>query len=1046
MVCINSGKACRCNECLKTTEGAKTDVRIAEYSLDNRVVTIVLAFVLLLGGLKAFQGMSRLEDPEFTIKDALVITPYPGASATEVEEEVTDNIELAVQQLAQLDEIESKSDRGLSTLTVSIKDRYDKDTLPQVWDELRRKVGDAQRGLPPGAGPSIIVDDFGDVFGVFIAIYGDEYSYAELKDVVDMLRKELLLVDDVAKINTFGERREAVYIELSRDRMSQLGIPVEAIVKELRQKNIVVDAGRVKVGTEFITLSPTGFFKDVHEFEELLIRGDGDAQFYLGDVGEIRRGYVEPQDHLIRYDGKSAIGLGISTISGGNVVTMGEALSKRVKELRPRIPLGIDFGVISLQSEAVEIAIAGFVITLLQAVAIVVFVLLFFMGLRSGLLIGFILVLTIMGSFIFLAPMGVALERISLGALIIALGMLVDNAIVVIDGMLNKLQKGIEPVQAANEVVAQSAIPLLGATVIAILAFAAIGTSQDASGEITRSLFQVVMVSLLLSWVIAVTVTPLLGVLFLKAPEVSEGDGFDSGLYAGYKDFLRVCIRHRWLTVASVVGLLIVSLWGFSSVDRAFFPPSTRPQFMVDLWLPQGTHINETAQKVQQIEQYVLSLEGVTHVTSMVGKGALRFLLPYSPEKLNSAYAQLLVDVETENAQAAMDAVMPLIDQHLQTAYPDLLGYSSEFQMGPGSTGKIQARFQGPNADILRSLGRQAAAIMHSDPGAKGIRNDWRQRVKVLRPIISDEQANLAGVQRADVARVLMQGFQGETIGVFREGDLLLPIIMRATEEQRSEVASIDHLQIWSWPANRMIPLRQVVSEVENAVEDEIIFRRDRKRTLTVFADPIEGSTSALFERLRPQIEAIQLPRGYELEWGGEYEDSNSAQESLVEPLPIFVAIMILITVVLFNSIRQPLVIWMCVPLALIGVTWGLLGTGQPFGFMALLGFLSLMGMLIKNAIVLIDEINLQLSLGGEPVTAIINSGASRLRPVAMAAATTALGMIPLIFDAFFVSMAITIIAGLSFATVLTMVVLPVFYTIIYRIPTDATPGEETLP
>jgi len=389
---------------------------------------------------------------------------------------------------------------------------------------------------------------------------------------------------------------------------------------------------------------------------------------------------------------------------------------------------------------------------------------------------------------------------------------------------------------------------------------------------------------------------------------------------------------------------------------------------------------------------------------------------------------------------------MPQIDEHLQAAHPDLLGYSSEFQMGPGSTGKIQARFQGPNADILRSLASRASTIMHDDPDAKGIRTDWRQRVKLLRPIMSDEQASLAGVQRPDVARVLSQGFQGEPVGVFREGDLLLPIILRATEEQRTEVASIDHLQIWSWPAKKMIPLRQVVSGIENTVEDEIIIRRDRKRTLTVFADPKEGSASVLFERLRPQIEAIELPRGYVLEWGGEYEDSNSAQDSLTAPLPIFITIMILITVALFNSIRQPLIIWMCVPLALIGVTWGLLGTGQPFGFMALLGFLSLMGMLIKNAIVLIDEINVQLSHGEQPLNAILNSGASRLRPVALAATTTALGMVPLLFDAFFVSMAITIIVGLSFATLLTMIVLPVFYTIVYRLPPEPDPGLEAAP
>lgn len=1014
-----------------------------KFALDNRVVTIVLTIALLLGGLKAFQGMSRLEDPEFTIKDALVITPYPGASATEVEEEVSDTIELAVQQLAQLDEIESKSERGLSTITVSIQDKYDQETLPQVWDELRRKVGDAQRFLPPGAGPSVVVDDFGDVFGVFIVVYGDEYSYAELKDVVDMLRRELLLEVDVAKINTFGERREAVYVEINRDQMSQLGIPPDAIFHELRQRNVVVDAGRVGVGTEFMAMSPSGLFKDVRDFEDLLIRGDGNRQFRLGDVADVRRGYVEPDNHLIRYDGKSAIGLGISTVSGGNVVTMGEALERRLQELKPTIPLGIELGVVSLQSEAVEIAIAGFVITLLQAVAIVVIVLLLFMGMRSGLLIGFVLVLTIMGSFIFLAPMGVALERISLGALIIALGMLVDNAIVVIDGMLNKMQKGVEPVQAANEVVAQSAMPLLGATVIAILAFAAIGTSQDASGEICRSLFQVVMVSLLLSWVTAITVTPLLGVLFLKAPESAEGDAFNSGIYGKYKALLSTCIRARWLTVGSVVGLLIFSGWSFGFVDRTFFPPSTRPQFMVDLWLPQGSHIDETARKVAQIEEHILEYGGVTHVTSVVGRGALRFLLPYSPEKANTAYAQLLVDVDPDNAVVVMDEVMPMIDAHLDTAHPELLGYSSSFEIGPGASGKIQARFQGPNADVLRSLASQAAAIMQDHHDTKGIRTDWRQRVKLLRPIISVEQANLAGVQRSDVARVLREGFQGGTIGLFRDGDLLLPIIVRAPEDQRTDAASIEHLQIWSWPAQRMIPLGQVVSGFENSTEDEIIFRRDRKRTLTVFADPTNYSASVLFEQLRPQIESIELPRGYELEWGGEYEDSNSAQESLTAPLPIYIAIMILITVALFNSLRLPLIIWLCVPLALIGVTWGLLGTGQPFGFMALLGFLSLMGMLIKNAIVLIDEINVQRGSGLEPLTAIIESGASRLRPVALAASTTALGMIPLIFDAFFDSMAITIIAGLLFATVLTMLVLPVLYAIAFNVPSRSVTSPE---
>ena len=631
-------------------------MNIAESSIDKKVVTLVLTIVMLVGGLLAFENMSRLEDPEFTIKDALVITPYPGATAAEVEEEVTDTIELAVQQLGQLDEIESKSDRGLSTLTVTIKNQYDKNSLPQVWDELRRKVNDAQKDLPPGAGPTLVVDDYGDVYGVFVTIYGPEYSYAEIKKVVDLYRLELLLVDDVAKIDTFGERVEAIYVELNRDRMAQLGIPTSAIIQELQQRNLVSASGRVKVGTEFITIQPTGVIQTVKEFESILISGTSDRQIYLRDVASVRRGYVEPQDHLIRYDSNVAIGLGISTVSGGNVVKMGEALDKRAKELMSQIPLGIQVGVVSHQSKAVATAISGFVISLIEAVAIVIVVLLIFMGMTSGLLIGFVLVLTIAGSFIFLLPMGVALERISLGALIIALGMLVDNAIVIVDGMLIKLQRGVDPRRGASEVVQQTAVPLFGATIIAIMAFAPIGTSQDSTGEFCRSLFQVVTVALLLSWVIAVTTTPLLGVMFLKAqPGAGAKDPYGGKFYQVYKGFLRWCIRFRWITVGVVVGMFMTAIWGFGYVEKSFFPPSTRPQFLVDFWLPQGTHIDETTRKAASVESYLMKQEGVTHVTSLIGKGGLRFLLTYTPEKLNSAYIQFLVDVDSTER---MDALM----------------------------------------------------------------------------------------------------------------------------------------------------------------------------------------------------------------------------------------------------------------------------------------------------------------------------------------------------------------------------------------------------
>jgi len=598
--------------------------------------------------------------------------------------------------------------------------------------------------------------------------------------------------------------------------------------------------------------------------------------------------------------------------------------------------------------------------------------------------------------------------------------------------VLVRMQKGEDTKQAAIEVVKQTAIPLLGATVIAILAFAAIGTSDDSTGEFCRSLYQVVLVSLLLSWVTAVTITPLLCVMFLKPPK--EGaelkDPYAGGFFTSYKGLLNACIRMKTVIIVVVVALFVSALWGFQFVEQSFFPPSTRPQFMVDLWLPQGTHIDDTQKMVESVEGYIKKQKGVTHTTSLIGQGGLRFLLTYQPEKLNSAYAQLLVDVDDPEK---LDSLMANIEIHLQENYPDVLGYASKFQLGPGSTGLIQARLSGPDANVLRELAGQVKTILYADADSKAIRTDWRQRVKVVRPIVAEVQANLNGIEKQDIASALLEGFQGRQVGVYREGDLLLPIILRAEDVNRSNIESINNLQIWSSVARTMIPLRQVVTSFETMFEDEIIMRRDRKRTITVFADPIAGQATELFARVRPQIEAIDLPVGYELEWGGEYEDSGNAQEGLAGGIPAFTLIMVLITIMLFNSLRQSLIIWLVVPLALIGITLGLLSTNQPFGFMAILGSLSLMGMLIKNAVVLIDEINLQRGMGKELISAIVDSGVSRIRPVALAASTTALGMIPLLFDAFFVAMAVTIIAGLMFATLLTMIVVPVLYATFYQ-------------
>lgn len=1019
-------------------------MNIAEWAIKNKVITLTLTFLILGGGILAYENLGRLEDPEFTIKEAKIITYYPGASPQEVEQEVTNTIETEIQKLGELKKIESTSQRGLSIITPEIKDKYDKFTLPQIWDELRRKVQAAQSQLPTGTQPSIVNDDFGDVFGIFFAVYGDGYSYRELKSVVDMLRKELLLVPGVAKIDLWGIQQEQVFVEVSRTRTAQLGIPLSAIYDTLGSQNTVVPAGNVKVDDKYIAIDPTGAFDSVAAIGNLLVRDpdDPDNLIYLRDLATISRGYKTPPDTLMRYNGKPAMGLALSTVEGGNVVEMGRLVEQKLDELAPQIPVGVELGIISYQAKAVTEAIDAFIINLVQALAIVIVVLMLFMGLRSGLLMGAVLLLTVLTTFIFMGIYEINLQRISLGALVIALGMLVDNAIVITDGILVRISQGEDRIAAAKTVVSNNMWPLLGATIIAILAFAAVGLSQDSTGEYTRSLFQVILISLLASWVIAITITPLLCVMFLKPATLAAGvDPYGGRFYSLYRGFLRFCIRVRYLTVLLMVGLLALAIYGFSLLNQSFFPASVRPQFMVHYWLPEGTDIRDTSADLQDIEAYTRTLEGVTNVSTFVGQGPSRFLLTFVPEDPNSSYGLMLVDVEDYHA---IPAIGQKVQTHIEESFPNAQPQIRKFEQGPGEASKIQVRFSGPEPETLRRLAERAKSIMRS-AGAEAIKTDWRERIPKVVPIFSETQARRTGITREDLNRTLESAFSGTQVGTYREGNKLLPIISRPPPEERLDVQNINDVQIWSPLAQQAIPLLQVVSGFKTRWEDPLIMRRDRKRTITVKCDAVGEEPSVLLARLMPKIEAIPLPSGYELQWGGQYEDSKNAQAGLFSNLPIPALLMGLTLIFLFNAIRQPLIILLTIPLSIVGVSAGLLVTNQPFGFMALLGFLSLSGMLIKNGIVLIDQIDMEIREGKERLDAIIDSAASRLRPVLMAALTTMLGMTPLFTDDFYAAMAVTIAAGLGFGTVLTLVVVPVLYAIFFRIPyhpAGATPPQ----
>ncbi len=1010
----------------------------------NRVVFFFMLFILV-GGIWSYRNIGRLEDPEFTIKEALIITPYPGASAEEVAHEVTNPIESACQQLGQLKRVDSESTRGRSLVSAIIKDQYHRELIPQVWDELRRKIADVQSRLPPSArGRSVVIDDFGDVYDIFLTITGEGFSYPELRRYSEFLRRELQTVQDVKKVDLFAEQQETVFLEISRQRLAQLGINEDQIYAQLQAKNVVADGGRVRVGTEYPALDPTGGFRSADEMLDLAIGSDRTGrQLHLRDVATLERSDEEPPRRLLKFDGKPAIGLGISTVQGGNVVTMGEGVRLKLEELKHNQPIGIEIGEINFQSEAVTVATNAFAFNLVKAVAIVFVVLLFAMGLRAGTMIGVVLLLTILATIMVMYFNNILLERISLGAFIIALCMLTDNAIVITEGMKVRIESGEDKIAVIRETVSQCQWPLFGATAIAVIAFAAIGLSEDNTGEYCNSLFWVIFISLAISWVAAITFTPLLGyLLFRPNADAAKRDPYAGRLFVAYRRFLVTALRFRWVVLIFSIGMFLAALYGFGLVKQSFFPPATRPQFLVDVYLPAGTHIRESEAFADTVQRFIQSQPGVTHVSSFIGGGGLRFLLVYNPERNNRAYVEFLVNVNDEHK---IDGLQTTVQKYLDENHPNANAIAKKFLLGPGQGGRIQARFSGPEPDQLRALADEAVNIIRDDGGAICVRHDWRERETVVRPRLLEQPALRNGITRVEVAQALETGFDGRTVGFYREpGDVgtgvypqesrLLPIVARPPLAERNDVNQVHSLQIWSPVAGRMIPLSQVAAGTEVAWEDPVVMRRDRFPTITVHADPRTGLPSELFNRVRPAIEKIKLLPGYSLEWGGEYEDSRDARAALARPLPLAVVLMVLIVVWIFNSTRATLVICLTVPLAIIGVTAGLLLTGQPFGFMALLGAIALAGEQIKNSIVLVDEFKTQrFDLGKPTYEAIVTGSVSRLRPVMLVAVTTVLGMIPLLQDPFFSAMAVTIMFGLAFACFLTMIVVPVLYAIFFK-------------
>jgi multidrug efflux pump subunit AcrB len=1002
-------------------------MNIARGAIERPLYTWLVILIALFGGIWGFLNLGRLEDPAFTIKQAVIVTQYPGATAEQVALEVSEPLESAIQKMGEVDVITSVNQPGLSTIEIEVQSTYDGTELPAIWTDLRAKIGDAARRLPEGVRAPLVNDSFGDVFGLFYAVTAEGFSDAERHELATFLRRELLAVPGVADVDVQGLPEEAVFVEPDLALSINLSIPMQSIAGAIVSADAVRPAGTVSSDLRDTPLLAPEGSDSVSEIAGLSVGAQGSLVNVL-DIARVHRGRVDDPGLIVRFDGVEAFTLGIAGLSTENIVEVGKRVDAKLADLSPQIPYGVELEPIYQQHVVVEKASNDFLVNLAMSVAIVVVVLALFMGWRAAVVVGSTLLLTVVGTLLFMALFSIEMERISLGALIIAMGMLVDNAIVVAEGMQIAMLHGRNSRDAADDAASKTQIPLLGATVIGIMAFAGIGLSPDATGEFLFSLFAVIAISLLLSWVLALTVTPLLGHYFFKQGNEGDGDAYGGLLFRAYGAILRLALKLRWLVVVGLIGVTAACFVGFGMVKQQFFPNSNTPLFFVHYKLPQGTSINTTSAHLAEIEGWLAERDDVVSVATFVGQGATRFLLTYAAEKPNPSYGHMIIRTETLDDIPALQADL---DAFGQARFPEGEFRTKRLVFGPGGGDPIQMRFSGPDPQVLRQIAAGASDLLQAtSPNILQPRTDWREQEVAIKPIYARDRAQTAGIAREDIADALLFSTDGQTAGVFRERDRLIPIIIR--EPQGDSYNLMDQV-VFSSTTGNWLPLEQMIDGFETEVQNTLVHRRDRVFTITLGADiPVDLTAASVMSEIKSTMEAMELPAGYKMEWGGEHEDSADANESLGKQLPLSLLIMVLISVLLFNALRQPLIIWLLVPMSVNGVVIGLLGTGLPFTFTALLGLLSLSGMLIKNGIVLVEEIDLVRADGLPLREAIVKASVSRLRPVMLAAVTTILGMAPLLGDAFFVSMAVTIMGGLAFATILTMVAAPVFYLIFF--------------
>ena len=1011
-----------------------------EKILNRKALLNTLLVGVILGGIVSYFGIGKLEDAEIAIKSALVITQYPGATAHEVELEVTDVLEKAIQKMENIDDIESRSMPGYSEITVNIDEKIPTRKMPQMWDYLRRKVNDAKANLPAGAQAPIVNDDFGDVYGIFAAVTGEGYSYKELYDYVDLLRRELLEIKGVKRIELFGSQVEAVDISISAEELADLNVNPSYIINAMHDHGQVVNPGSILAGTERVRLTVGNKYSSLKEIEDILVQIPNGGNFKLGDIADVKRTFYEPKQEGLLYNGKRAISLALSMESSVNVIEVGERFDKRLKELEQTLPAGIRVHSIFSQPGRVEYSINGFIINLLQSVAIVIVVLLFATGMRSGLLIASGLLFTILATFVVMWLFDIQLQRVSLAAIIVAMGMLVDNSIVVADGILIGLKNREDRAKVFTATVKKTALPLLGATLIAILAFMPLALSPDSTGEYLSSLFSVLAISLFLSWLFAMVQTPYMASIFYRKGLPKSGkkqvrDPYDTPFYRTFKKMASWVLWHKTVSLLVSVVILVVCILSFRFVKFEFMPVLDYDQFYIEYKLPKGADISAVQEDLETISEELMSWDEVINVTAAVGRTPARYTLIRPINNGGAYYGELIVDVEDYEASVVVGA--KIID-HLEKNFPGAQArkktYAPIF-----SEYEIEVQFSGPDPAILRDLAEQAKEIMHNEPTATSITDNWKNQVKVMAPGYVVEQASKVAVSRRDVARAIAVATNGLPVGRMYEGNKDLLVQLKLKKPVGEEIAKVDNIPVWGQQNQNSVPLAKVTEPVEIRWEEDEVFRYNGQRAIRAQCDPIPGVlTSSLEAKLKPGIDAIELPLGYTIDWKGTGEDEQKSQTNLFRNLPLALGLMLIIVIALFNNLKQALIIFIILPFVLIGIVVGFVSTGGVFNFIGIIGALGLIGMMTKNSIVLLDEINLNIKSGQPRHQAILSAAVSRMLPVLLASVTTMLGMFPLLFDVMFKSMAITIIFGLLLGTVITLFVVPVLYAVLFRVDTSA--------